>query len=121
VDAIKILISRVAWSFRGCCSLGELRGLWRDANEAAPFDGGEDQVFGVDDEHTLLVANQDFAGLGWVCFGGGEVETSCSRLSVVLGGLRFLFFAFWMLWRAALSERDLIHSQRHSHIEGLDA
>src|SRR5258708_36684029 len=53
-----------------------------DGNEA-PFDGGEDQVFGVDEEHTLLGADQDFAGLGGGLFGGGELG---DELLEALGG-----------------------------------
>jgi len=43
-----------------------------DGDEAA-FDGGEDEVFGVDEEHALLGADEDFAGLVGGLFGGGEL------------------------------------------------
>jgi len=33
-----------------------------DRDEAA-FDGGEDEVFGVDEEHALLRTDEDFVGL----------------------------------------------------------
>jgi hypothetical protein len=41
--------------------------------DEAPFDGSEDQVLGVDEEHALLGADQDFAGLVGGLFWRGEL------------------------------------------------
>ncbi len=74
-----------------------------DGNETS-FDGGEDQVFSVDEEHTLLGADQDFAGLGGGLFGGGELG---DELLEALGGAG-VGFDFFFCFLDGFGEAGLV-------------
>ncbi len=47
--------------------------VFRGNGDQAAFDGGEDQIFGIDQEHALLGADEDFGWLGARLFGRGEL------------------------------------------------
>jgi len=65
--------------------------LGGDGNEAA-FDGGEDEVFGVDQEHTLLGADEDFGGLRGGRLGSGKLRDELLEAFGGAGlGLDFFF------------------------------
>jgi hypothetical protein len=61
-----------------------------DGDEAA-FDGGEDEIFGVDKEHALLRADEDFVGLRGR-LGSGELGNELlEALGGTDGGIDFAF------------------------------
>lgn len=74
---------------------GALDVFGRDGDQAA-FDGGENQIAGIDQEHALLGADEDFGGLGRGGLGsGGELA---DKLLEALGRAGFGFdFAFYFL------------------------
>ncbi len=89
--------------FEGAVVGGAFEVFGGDGNEAS-FDGGEDQVFGVDEEHTLLGADQDFAGLGGGLFGGGELG---DELLEALGGAG-VGFDFFFCFLDGFGEAGLV-------------
>jgi hypothetical protein len=58
--------------FEGAALRGAFDIAGNNGNEAA-FDGGEDEVAGVDQEHALLGLDEDFGGRFGGGFGGGEL------------------------------------------------
>ena len=65
--------------------------LGEDGDEAA-FDGGENEIAGIDEEHALLRTDQDFGGLGGGGLGSGELG---DELLEAFGGTGLGFdFAF---------------------------
>lgn len=58
--------------FEGAVVGGAFGFLGSDGDEAA-FDGGEDEIAGIDEEHALLGADEDFGGLRGTGFGSGEL------------------------------------------------
>ncbi len=81
--------------FQGAVVGGAFDFFGGDGDEAA-FDGGEDEVFGVDQEHALLGSDEDFGGREEVGLGAASWVTSCSRRSVglICGSISRL--ALWM-------------------------
>jgi len=70
---------------------GAFEVLGGDGDEAA-FDGGEDEVFGVDEEHTLLGADEDFGRLRGVGLGSRELGDELLKAFGGAGvGFDFLF------------------------------
>jgi hypothetical protein len=90
-----------------------------DGDEAA-FDGGEDEIARVDQEHALLGANEDFGGLRGSGLGSSELV---DKLFEAVGGAGLGFdFAFYFLdgfGQAGFVEglEDVIDSV---NVEGLD-
>jgi len=78
-----------------------------DGDEAA-FDGGEDEVLGVDEEHALLGPDEDFRGLGGVGFGGRELG---DQLLEAFGGAG-VGFDFFLALEMALERRALSNGFR---------
>ena len=73
---------------------GAFEFLGGDGDEAA-FDGGEDEVFGVDEEHALLGPDEDFGGLRGRGLGSRKLG---DELLEALGGAGVGFdFAFGFL------------------------
>jgi hypothetical protein len=80
--------------FQGAVVGGAFEFLGGDGDEAA-FDGGEDEVLGVDEEHALLGADEDFGGLRGGGLGSRELR---DELLEAFGGAGVGFdFAFGFL------------------------
>ena len=77
--------------FKGAVVGGAFEIFGGDGDEAA-FDGGEDEVFGIYQEHALLGADEDFAGLRGGGFGSGELG---DELLEALGGAGVSFDFFF--------------------------
>jgi len=57
--------------------------VFGDDGDEAAFDGSEDEIGGIDEQHALLRADEDFGGLGGGGFGSGELG---DELFEALGG-----------------------------------
>lgn len=69
--------------------------VFGDDGDEAAFDGGENQIAGIDEEHTLAGADEDFGGLGAGRFGSSELR---DELLETPGGTGFGFdFALYFL------------------------
>src|SRR5208282_3701544 len=68
--------------FEGAALRGAFDFAGDDGDEAA-FDGGEDEVVGIDEEHALLGLDEDFGGRLGGGLGGGELG---DELFQALGG-----------------------------------
>jgi len=71
--------------------VGGAFGVFGDDGDEAAFDGGKDEVAGINQEHALLGADQDFGRLGGGGLGSGKLA---DKLFEPLGGagLGFDFF-----------------------------
>ena len=73
---------------------GAFHVLGDDGDEPA-FDGGEDEIAGIDEEHALLGPDEDFGGLRGGSLGSSELG---DELFEALGGTGFRFdFALYFL------------------------
>jgi len=101
----RVGVERGVEFFEGAEVGGAFEVFGGDGNEAS-FDGGEDQIFGVNEKHTLLGADQDFAGLGGGLFGGGELRDELLEALGSAGvGFDFLFCFLDGFGEAGLVER----------------
>jgi hypothetical protein len=90
-----------------------------DGDEST-FDGSEDEIFGVDEQHALLGFDQDFAGLRGGRLGGGELRDELfEALGGTDGGLDFTLGTLNGFGDASLVEglEDVVHGV---DVEGLD-
>jgi len=90
-----------------------------DGNEPA-FDGGENQIGGIDKEHALLRADEDFGGLRGGGLGSGELRDELFEAFSGIGlGFDFAFDALNGFGDAGLVER-LENIVDGIHVESLD-
>ena len=76
--------------FEGAVVRGAFGVLGGDGDEAA-FDGGEDEIAGIDEEHALLGADEDFGGLSGIGLGSGELGDELFE-ALCWAGVGFDFF-----------------------------
>jgi len=94
--------------------------IFGDDGDDAAFDGSKNEITGVDEEHALLGADEDFGGLGRNGLGNGKLG---DELFEALGGAGLGFdFAFDLL--DGFGDAGFVEGFQNVvdsvHIEGLD-